>query len=109
MNWTKPNFTQWVTIITLSVSAVLYLWRAENERVKSEIKQHDQEQRIDSIATAMAIFINEFRELQKNRAATTKQRDQEKQEIEQRTQSNETRLTIIEQQWKDFIFYKLKK
>lgn len=106
MNWTKPNFTQWVTIITITGSAIGYLWHAETLRVKSEIEQHDQEQRIDSIATAFAIFVNEFKELRKSREVTTRQRDLEKQETDQRTYRIDTRLTVIETEFHDYLKYK---
>lgn len=109
MNWTKPNFTQWVAIITLSASAIGYVWHSENDRIDGKIKQHDQEQRLDSVCTALVIFITEFKELRKNREATTIQRDKEKKEDDERTDALNVRVTIMETKWEDFQYYKLKK
>ena len=106
MNWTKPNFTQWVTILTLTASVIGYLWHAESNRVQAEIQQHDQEQRIDSIATAFAIFVNEFKELRKNRDIVIKQRDQEKEENDIRLDEINTRLVVIETEFHDFLKYR---
>lgn len=109
MNWTKPNFTQWIAILTITGSAIGYIWHSENDRIDGKIKQHDQEQRLDSIATAFAIFVTEFKELRKNREATTVQRDREKKEDDERLDAQNVRLTIIETRFDDYIFYKLKK
>lgn len=106
MNWTKPNFTQWVTIVTLVCSAAGYVWHSESERVDQKIKQHDQDQRVDSIATAFAIFVTEFKELRKNREVSTKQRDEEKKEDDERTERLDVRVTVIETEFHDYLKYK---
>lgn len=109
MNWTKPNFAQWVTILTVTGSLIGYAWHAESERVKGEIEQHDLRQKVDSINTAFTVFMSEFRDLQKNRVITTKQRDQEKQQDDERIQGLNIRLTIMETKWSEFLFYNHKK
>jgi hypothetical protein len=106
MNWTKPNFTQWVTIITLIGSVIGYLWHIESNRVEAQIAQHDQEQRIDSIATAFAIFVNEFKDLRKNREIVLKQREEEKEQNDIRLDEIGTRLTIMETEFHDYLKYK---
>jgi hypothetical protein len=106
MNWTKPNFTQWVTILTLAASVIGYLWHAESNRVQAQIEQHDQEQRIDSIATAFAIFVNDFKELRKNRDILIKQREEEKEENDVRLDEINTRLTVIETEFHDYLKYR---
>jgi hypothetical protein len=106
MNWTKPNFTQWVTILTLTASVIGYLWHAESNRVQAQIEQHDQEQRIDSIATAFAIFVNDFKELRKNRDILIKQREEEKEQNDIRLDEIGTRLTVIETKFDDYLKYR---
>lgn len=113
MNWTKPNFTQWVAIITTIVAIAGYVGHIESVRTEAQkaheqtlIEQHDQEQRIDSIATAFAIFVKEFRDLQKNRTETTRQRDQEKKEVDERTQVLYIRLAIMETEFHDYLKFK---
>lgn len=106
MNWTKPNFQQWVTIITILGSTVAYLWHIETSRVEQQIQQHDQEQRIDSIATAFAIFVNEFKELRKNREVTTAKRDEEKKIDDERWDALNVRLTVAETEFHDFLKYR---
>lgn len=108
MNWTKPNFTQWVAIITTVVTFVGYIWHSENDRIDSKIKQHDQEQRLDSIATAFAIFVTKFDALQKDRAMINKQRDLDKQNDDERTDNIILDIRELKTRFDDFLYYRKK-
>lgn len=109
MNWTKPNFTQWVAIVTTVITFGGYIWHSENDRIDGKIKQHDQEQRLDSIATAFAVFVIRFDALQKDRSMINKQRDADKVKDDERTDEIILEVKELQTRFDDFLFYKYKK
>ncbi len=111
----KPNLSQLATMLTilgllvgwyLSYSSKVAESKANHEA--NLIKQHDQDQRLDSIVTAFTIFAHDFAELQKNWGATRTQRDHEKTEDDKRTTELKIELVILETEFHDYLKYKKK-
>lgn len=109
----KPNLSQLATMLT--ILGLLIGWyfsyssKVEESKKNHEdslIKQHDQDQRLDSIVTAFAIFAHDFSDLQKNWAAGRKQRDVEKEENDKQTIALKIELITLETEFHDYLKYK---
>jgi len=106
MNWTKPNFTQWVTIITLTASAIGYVWHSENERIDSKLRQHDFEQRVDSIGNQLNLLYTRFETLRANREVTLKANAEKDKVLDERADKQELDLTVLSTEFHDYLKYK---
>ena len=110
MNWIKPNFTQWVAIVTTTIALLGYIWRGENERIDSKIKQHDLEQKIDSIGNQLNIVATRFEELRKNREITLKANAEKDKALDERIDTEVLNENILNTEFNDFKeYYKTKK